>query len=231
LKDILVEIALIEECTRARDLIFGRCVLERLMLVCQRVGVRRFFIQSAEIEQGEPTASLCVFRDNFEIVHVRGLSDVIGQLSDVTGCYRASDSRAYLLLLLILLGGFMLCIAAGNQARKICNDEWLAKIEQLTSRDFTYLLVVLALINRIHYFAWRSAIGAYVFALLLWLATVRRTRAASTVRQQATDESSAERASGLVNGGLLFELKDFWRTGITAGSKLRLTKPVKVRER
>lgn len=40
----------------------------------------------------------------------------------------------------------------------------LSGLEALMNRDFAYLLVLLALIDRLHWFLWGAAIGSYVFA-------------------------------------------------------------------
>ncbi len=85
-------------------------------------------------------------------------------------------------------------------------DEWFAHLEQLTGRDFAYLLVLLAILNRIHYFAWGAAFGTYVFALGLWLATARRRRRGQP--RPGTPDSGRREAE---NQGLLAELGELWR--------------------
>ena len=53
-------------------------------------------------------------------------------------------------------------------------EQWLGKIDRISGRDFAYLLVILALINRLGFFAWGAAFGTYVFAFILMWATYRR---------------------------------------------------------
>jgi len=38
-------------------------------------------------------------------------------------------------------------------------EEWYGKVERVTGRDFAYLLVLLALIDRLSFFAWEIAVG------------------------------------------------------------------------
>lgn len=101
------------------------------------------------------------------------------------GCYRASGSVAYVYLLPILLIGFSLCALATFRALRVRGDdaaEWLAKVDRISGRDFAYLLVVLAAINRLNYFAWGAAVGTYVFAfVLLWITQRRWGRAQAGV--------------------------------------------------
>ena len=91
----------------------------------------------------------------------------------LVGCYRVDHSRAYLYLIPVLLGGFTMCAYATWRAFKMKGAQaaaWLDKVDRWSGRDFAYLLVVLALINRLEYFAWGTAFGTYVFALLLiWI--------------------------------------------------------------
>jgi phosphatidylglycerophosphate synthase len=109
--------------------------------------------------------ALDIVTDN--IVHV-GI--FVGLLA---GCYRASQSSAYLYLIPILLGGFALCAYATWRAFKFKGEQaaiWLDKVDRWSGRDFAYLLVVLAVINHLEWFAWGAAFGSYVFAtVLIWI--------------------------------------------------------------
>jgi phosphatidylglycerophosphate synthase len=115
--------------------------------------------------ESEFGGKLDVLTDN--IVHV---GVFIGLL---VGCYRVDHSRAYLYLIPILLGGFIMCAYATWRAFKIKGKQaaaWLDKVDRWSGRDFAYLVVVLAIANRLEYFAWGAAFGSYVFALaLIWI--------------------------------------------------------------
>ena len=109
--------------------------------------------------------ALDIVTDN--IVHI---AVFVGLL---VGCYRVEHSRAYLYLILILLGGFTMCAYATWHAFRMKGEQatrWLDNLDRWSGRDFAYLLVALAIINRLEYFAWGAAFGTYVFALvLIWI--------------------------------------------------------------
>jgi phosphatidylglycerophosphate synthase len=120
--------------------------------------------------ESETGARLDVFTDN--LVHV---AIFIGLL---VGCYRVSHDRAYFWLLGLLLSGFGACAISVNRALESAGDEterWIQRIEQATGRDFAYLLVVLAIIGKLLWFAWSTAFGVWIFAGALWLLTNRRS--------------------------------------------------------
>jgi phosphatidylglycerophosphate synthase len=128
----------------------------------------------------------------------------------MTGCYRASGSRSYMGLLLVLFVGFGLCAVAGWWARRVNHErEWIAKLERLTGRDFAYLLVVLAALDLIHFFAWGAAFGTYVFALALWGMAARQRRRSPT--EPVPAGHSTGHSGSAENRGLIVELSDLWR--------------------
>lgn len=92
------------------------------------------------------------------------------------GLSRATSDVTHLYALLFLLGGFGLCALSVyhvlmKPSRPSPEDQaraarWLAF---LANRDFAYLLLLLALADRLAFFLWGAMIGTYLFAVSLWL--------------------------------------------------------------
>jgi phosphatidylglycerophosphate synthase len=171
-----------------------------------------------KIAESRSGARLDTLTDN--LVHVALFAGIM------VGCYRASGSASYFSLLIVLLGGFFLCALTGRRATRANGDqEWIAKLERLTGRDFAYLLVVLALFDRVHYFAWATTFGTYVFAFFLWRLTTRRWGASVPT---SPESSGAEGASEYENRGLLVEIRDLWH-GVAAPPARRFQTATTVR--
>ncbi len=116
---------------------------------------------------------LDVFTDN--LVHIAIFAGLMA------GCYRLSHSPAYVYLMILLLVGFVLCVISVKRALCVAGDatsKWISKVERSTGRDFAYLVALLALVDRLYWFAWTAAIGSYGFALVLWLLTSGQRRRA-----------------------------------------------------
>ncbi|HVN89145.1 MAG TPA: flippase-like domain-containing protein [Candidatus Binataceae bacterium] len=147
-------------------------------------------------------AQLDTLTDN--LVHIALFAGI------VIGSARAGSGATYLVLLALLLGGFFLCTLAGRRARSISRDQdWIAKIERLTGRDFAYILVLLAIFNCIYLFAWGAAVGTYVFAGVMWHLGSKQLKETSDT-QSAPSHGVDDRAS-VGNLGLIAELEQFWQ--------------------
>lgn len=82
----MIDAALIDAPGRAANLIFGRPLLERLLLICQRAGVKRFFIGAPDTARASLQDSLGSFRDNPEVNFVTSFSQVLEQLPANANC-------------------------------------------------------------------------------------------------------------------------------------------------
>ncbi len=126
-----------------------------------------------------------------ELARLRMLESRFGQRLDVItdnvvhvaifigmaiGCYRLSHSSSYFYILAFLLAGFGACAVSVNRALRIAGDQahrWIGQVERATGRDFAYILVILAIFDRLYYFIWGAAFGTHVFAASLWWLTNR----------------------------------------------------------
>jgi len=83
------------------------------------------------------------------------------------GLYRQQRDAFYLLLGGLALGGVLVSIVVYLPHRLHQQDLPSAQTrihDSLASRDFAYILPILALCQKLHWFLWVTAIGTYVFA-------------------------------------------------------------------
>jgi phosphatidylglycerophosphate synthase len=92
------------------------------------------------------------------------------------GLYRDSGDPEYWRILGLLLGGFGLCGVAVYQCiLKRSPDELRQSVKtirimvMLSNRDFAYVVVALALVQRLDWFLIGAAAGTYLFAAALWI--------------------------------------------------------------
>jgi hypothetical protein len=98
------------------------------------------------------------------------------------GLYGRTADPVYLWALWLLLGGFGLCALAvqrvmghGPEKEARAGAPFLAAL--LVNRDFAYLVLLLALLNRLNWFLFGTTAGVYLFALILFMVSRRGTRA------------------------------------------------------
>ncbi len=117
---------------------------------------------------------LDIITDN--IVHI-GIFIGIG-----IGLYRKTGNHLYITLIWVLLFGFGLCAISVYQCilkkeDKIKKSPFLIKaLSLLTNRDFAYLVVVLAIFEKLNWFFIMTAIGSYIFSATLWIADYLYTK-------------------------------------------------------
>jgi phosphatidylglycerophosphate synthase len=119
---------------------------------------------------------LDVIMDN--IVHVAIFAGI------ALGLYRDSGDPGYLHILWILIGGFGLCGVAVYQciSRRSAEErkrsvKTLRFMALLSNRDFAYVVVALALVQRLPWFLIGAAVGTYLFAAILWITSFYEKRA------------------------------------------------------
>jgi phosphatidylglycerophosphate synthase len=85
----LVEVALIAAPSRGSEKLYGRKLLERMLLTCERAGIKQFFIRCENGEQEETKEALGSFRERSDIQFVdsfKGLTNGPHQLAASTPC-------------------------------------------------------------------------------------------------------------------------------------------------
>jgi phosphatidylglycerophosphate synthase len=83
----LIDAVLIDAPPRADNLIFGRPLLERLMLICQRAGVKRFFIRADDSEPPALRPSLGSLARRPEVSFVHSFAQVLDELPVDAPCF------------------------------------------------------------------------------------------------------------------------------------------------
>ncbi len=120
---------------------------------------------------------LDIITDN--IVHIAIFAGI------TLGLYRDSPNPEYLGILGLLMVGFGLCGIAVYQCILKRSPEELRRSPKtirlmalLSNRDFAYIVVALALVQRLHWFLLGAAVGTYLFAIALWLISFHEKKAA-----------------------------------------------------
>src|SRR5262245_8967794 len=99
-----IDAALIHVPVGAGEMIFGRPLLERLMLVCARVGVKRFFIETSHAERANVQAMIGALGDSPDVRFVDSLARA---LDDLPGGARCVVFRGPLVLSPPVLAGLI----------------------------------------------------------------------------------------------------------------------------
>jgi phosphatidylglycerophosphate synthase len=121
-------------------------------------------------QESEFGAKLDVIMDN--VVHLFLFPGI------ALGLYRRGYDTLYFVLGGLALGGILVSMAVYLpylwRRQKVHSS--LARLhEHLASRDFAYLLPVLALVNKLEWFLWATTIGTYLFATA-WVVLALRER-------------------------------------------------------
>jgi phosphatidylglycerophosphate synthase len=118
---------------------------------------------------------LDVITDN--IVHIAIFAGI------ALGLYRDSGDPGYLHILWILIGGFGLCGVAVYQCILRRGREEIRQSAKtirmmalMSNRDFAYIVVVLALVQRLQWFLIGASVGTYLFAATLWITSFYEKR-------------------------------------------------------
>jgi phosphatidylglycerophosphate synthase len=103
------------------------------------------------------------------------------------GLYRQQHDPLYLILGAVVLAGMLLSMVVYMPSRLHPQQSrsTLTRLhDSLASRDFAYLLPILVMCQRLHWFLWATAVGTYVFAIA-WVVMAQYER-----RRQRRDTTS-----------------------------------------
>lgn len=104
------------------------------------------------------------------------------------GLYRENGAPIALVLGALTLGGVLISLVAYLPTLWRPSDERRAHTrlhESLASRDFAYLLLLLAFFDRIEWFLWTAAVGTYVFAATWLVASYLQRRRENRLAMEA----------------------------------------------
>ena len=91
--------------------------------------------------------------------------------------YRETGNNIYLKSLWILLIGVAFAAFSAYycifRVEHRYNKKILTVFDKLASRDFAYLIALLALINKLQWFLWGATFGSYLFGIILWILYLR----------------------------------------------------------
>ena len=101
------------------------------------------------------------------------------------GLYHETGDGIYLKFLWILFGGFGLCVISVYYNIQRRSQDALRRSPKITrfmtlliNSDFAYVIVALAMIHRLQWFLFSTAVGTYLFAGTLWAVSLYEKRTA-----------------------------------------------------
>jgi len=105
------------------------------------------------------------------------------------GLYHETGRSQYLLALSLLLVGFGLCALTvyrhilKRSAHELQGSPRIIRLmaKLLTNRDFAYVVLAFAIVGRLDWFLWATAIGTYLFAMVLEVAAFKENRARASL--------------------------------------------------
>jgi phosphatidylglycerophosphate synthase len=93
--------------------------------------------------------------------------------------HRTDPSASFVLPGVLLVAGFLTCMASvwWLVLRKPEREQgpYSLLIERVASRDYVYLIVLLAALGKLSWFLWAAGIGSHVFCAALWLVAWKAT--------------------------------------------------------